>query len=368
MNDDDLLEFVEDVSADGRFKIEEDLGSGFVRLNVSEAEKRQAKHDIRCFEDVVIELIRNSRDSGSKNIFISSNREGNERRLVIIDDGCGIPPDLLNLVFEPRVTSKLDTIVEDKYGIHGRGMALYSIRNNVSEIDILASGLGRGTFFRVVNDIKKLPEKKDQSTLPLTRLKNGQVVVVKGPRNISRTVIEFALEHQEINLFFGTASQILATIYDLSQNLLTHQKCGESIFYDSFSKGELPLWQCLGMIGDSKSLMDAALNSYGLSVSLRNIHRVFAGEIEPLSDIRSSLFKRHRRRLPELGTDTILFNNRNLASYIERDDLDKLARALEAEFESISEKYFVKSLGTPKVRREKNRLNFVLELIDQDDE
>jgi hypothetical protein len=44
---DPLLDFVETVSGEAHLKVEEDLGEGFVRLRISEAERRQAKHDIR---------------------------------------------------------------------------------------------------------------------------------------------------------------------------------------------------------------------------------------------------------------------------------------------------------------------------------
>ena len=49
-----LADFVATVSGDSAIRVEESLGNGFVRLRVGEAERRQAKHDIRCAEDVVI--------------------------------------------------------------------------------------------------------------------------------------------------------------------------------------------------------------------------------------------------------------------------------------------------------------------------
>jgi hypothetical protein len=44
---DELLNFVSSVSGDTFLKVEETFGDGYVRLKVSEAERRQAKHDIR---------------------------------------------------------------------------------------------------------------------------------------------------------------------------------------------------------------------------------------------------------------------------------------------------------------------------------
>ena len=66
--DDSMLEFVSSVSGDQYVKVEETLGDGYVRLKVSEADRRQAKHDVRTFEDVMVELLRNSRDAHSRRI------------------------------------------------------------------------------------------------------------------------------------------------------------------------------------------------------------------------------------------------------------------------------------------------------------
>ena len=155
---DDLLNFITSVSGDDFLKVEENLGDGYVRLKVSEAERRQAKHDIRCSEDVVVELLRNSRDAHAGRIFLANSREGDLRTFTIVDDGVGIPSAMQERVFEPRVTSKLETMVVDHWGVHGRGMALYSIRSNAAEARICLSELHKGTALTVATDAAVLGE------------------------------------------------------------------------------------------------------------------------------------------------------------------------------------------------------------------
>ena len=95
MNDtNDLISFIASMSGESNLRVEENLGEGFVRLRVAEAERRQAKHDIQHVEDIVIEMLRNARDAGAANIYLATSKEEGVRTLLFFDDGCGIPSDM----------------------------------------------------------------------------------------------------------------------------------------------------------------------------------------------------------------------------------------------------------------------------------
>ena len=164
---DDLLNFVSSVSGDD---LPQGRGEPRRRLRsprVSEAERRQAKHDIRSVEDIVVELLRNSRDAHAQRIFVATGSEGDLRTLTVIDDGVGVPAHMHERIFEPRVTSKLETMVIDQWGVHGRGMALFSIRSNAVEARVAASELHKGASLVIVTDSGALAERADQSTWPV---------------------------------------------------------------------------------------------------------------------------------------------------------------------------------------------------------
>ena len=151
-------------------RVEENLGDGFVKLRVSEAERRQAKHDIQHVEDIVVEMLRNSRDAGAKSIYVATMKEEGVRTLLFLDDGAGVPDDMRERIFDARVTSKLETMKMDRWGVHGRGMALFSIRQNTLSSQVVASGPNMGTSIRVTADTDALSERADQSTWPQTCL------------------------------------------------------------------------------------------------------------------------------------------------------------------------------------------------------
>ncbi len=214
-----LIDFVSAVSGETYLKIEENLGDGFVRLRISEAERRQAQHDIRSSEDVVVELLRNARDAHAQRIFVATAKEGATRSLTMIDDGVGIPDSLHDAIFEPRVTSKLETMVVDRWGVHGRGMALFSVKSNVDSIRVACSQPHRGAAVCVTSRTEELPERADQSSWPVVeRGDSGDLEVVRGPHNIVRRVLEFACEHPELDVFYGSPVEILSTMYALARD------------------------------------------------------------------------------------------------------------------------------------------------------
>ncbi len=158
----ELISFIASMTGEGNLRVEENLGEGYVRLRVSEAERRQAKHDIQHVEDIVIEMLRNARDAGAKRLYLATSRSDSERTLLFFDDGCGVPVDMHDAIFEARVTSKLESMKMDRWGVHGRGMALFSIRQNVREARVVSSDTGLGSAFVVRADVSVLPERAER--------------------------------------------------------------------------------------------------------------------------------------------------------------------------------------------------------------
>lgn len=219
---DSLTAFVDTVAHEGALRVESDLGNGFVRLRVSEAQRRQAAQDIRCVEDAVIEMLRNARDAGARAMFLATAKAGTQRKIVMVDNGSGIPAHLCEAVFEPRVTSKLDSMNTDEWGVHGRGMALYSIKQNAAYAFVKASVEGQGCAFAVGFDLERITERRDQSTLsPLVKNEEGAWSVGAGPHNIARITEEFALAHRRTcTVYFGSPVEIAATLYAFGMQTL----------------------------------------------------------------------------------------------------------------------------------------------------
>ncbi|MDR2197379.1 MAG: ATP-binding protein [Coriobacteriales bacterium] len=342
MDETKLIDFIEQVSGGTHLRVEEDLGSGFVRLRSEEAERRQAKHDIRCVEDIVVEMLRNARDAQAQTVYVATTREAETRLLTFIDDGMGIPANLHALIFEPRVTSKLETMVLDDWGVHGRGMALFSIKSNVRKAQVVCSAVGLGTAISLEVDTTVLPEKADQSSLPLLEKDDeGRFRVAKGPRNLLRFSIEFALAHRHApEVYFGSPSEIAATLLEQGHRQVSNETL---LFCDDASS--LPVTQRLATSADANELMlNCAL--VGLPISERTAHRILSRQITPLRPLYD-LARFGSLRIANTKTD-LARDARGLK--LAPEDIEAFAREMEKAFELLADRYYLSLSDVPNVR------------------
>lgn len=335
----ELLDFVARVVGEESMRVEETLGDGFVRLRVSEAERRQAKHDIRWVEDAVVEILRNARDAGATRIYLATSREGAERQITCIDNGHGIPESLQERVFEARVTSKLDTLTMDKWGVHGRGMALFSIRHNALETRVCRSGIDKGTALFARFDTSVLSEKADQSSWPrIGKDDEGRLGALRGPHNIIRTTVDFALECKGgVEVYLGSPTDIAAT-------LMTH---GKSLYDDSLANEadvlQTPVCASLSWASDALTLMNRAAD-VGLAISERTAYRIFRGDIEPLEPVASMALG--QGRCP--GEVDLLKDRRGLK--VQPDDVEDFSQALQGAFDLLAERYYLGLKEKPRIK------------------
>lgn len=343
MSEKDLKDFVMSVSGDTHLAVEENLGGGFVRLKTAEAERRQAKHDIRCVEDIVIEMLRNARDAHAKTIFVATGKDADVRSLVFLDDGDGIPAGMFESIFEPRVTSKLETMVMDTWGVHGRGMALYSIRANTLEARVSKSREGLGSSIYVAADTAKLTERSDQSSLPtVERDEDGGYRVSSGPHNIVRTIVEFALEERDrLTVHYGSVAEISAALIQYGRQ---HLDDTEILFCDDVD--DLPVCAAPAAAEDAKSLVEICA-SLSLNISERTAHRILSGQIAPASCPLDKLISKPRKTTAQKNAG-IYGDSRGLK--VAKDDLARFSRSLEQAFQDLSERYYLELADEPKIR------------------
>ncbi len=332
---DSLDKFVEGIAGEDLFRIEEDFGSGFVRLKSSEAERRQAAQDIQASEDIVIELLRNSRDANANNIFLSSQKDGQYRKLIILDDGDGIPLDMHDRIFQPRVTSKLDSAHLDKWGIHGRGMALYSIRVNSVNAEIALSIPGQGSSISILTDTAKLPEKTDQSTFPYFD-KTASGFSMRGPKNILRCTAEFAFEHRnEISIYCGTNTEIAATMYAHGLAALPPSK---RIF--SHDKSCVNLTELLSLTQSPEEFAEVA-ETLGLEISTRSARRIIDGEIAPLPSMLARIESESFRQPQQKEKKVCNSSAKSPKVSFSKEDLDEFSEELGSAFSILASKYYL---------------------------
>ena len=327
-------------------------------MRTSEAERRQAAQDIKCTEDIVIELLRNARDAGAKHIFVATTTDQNKRHLIVIDDGSGIPVKMHEKIFEPRVTSKLDTSHMDKWGLHGRGMALFSVHENAEEARVVCSEPDKGTSIGVVTDTNMLGEKTDQSSFPEFIMTDGATVSVRGPRNINRCVCEFALEENGVcDVYLGSPSEIIAVLYEYGRATLN--KLDRLFTKDA---NALPVVKRLGLAADPEDLAVKA-KEIGLDVSERTARRIMNESIDPAPNVLS------RVRITQSSVP--VKNKRKHATSrqgirITADEKSIVGNAALKGFSEIAGNYYLESDVEAKVQVSGSVLRISIPLIEED--
>lgn len=358
MASNDLSSFIEDVTGESYLRVQENLGDGFVRLRAKEAQRRQAKQDITCFEDVVLELLRNSRDAGARAIFVASWKEQGRRFITVIDDGSGIPVNLHDTIFEPFVTSKLDSFHEDRWGVHGRGMALYSIKENVDEARICYSAPGAGTALQAHALTSDLAERIDQSTLPYIHVNDLNEQIMRGPRNIARVVMEFALDSQgQVDIFFGSPVEIATTLFHYEAPEASEASAASPVDQET-------TLNYLEYIYDPDAFSERA-SELGLPLSSRSARRILDDQIEPLDPFIERLMFEQGGKLssPRNSNDASVTGEQGDLLYREQrklkiapDDLNEFRTAIERAFDELASRYYLQRSDELKIRAGSDKL------------
>lgn len=365
MSDKALTDFVEEVCGAGHLRIEDDLGDGFVRLRSSEAQKRQAKHDIRSSEDIVVELLRNARDADANTIFLATTCKEKRRFITMLDDGVGIPPSLHSRVFEPLVTSKLDTMHVDKWGVHGRGMALYSIAENTERSYIAASEKDMGSAIVVESTIEQVPERKDQSSFPTAIINEKGMLSFRGPRNIIRTTCEFAFTHRKTcQVYQGTPTEIAATLYAFGKRARTSDlmKVPEDI-------SETPIVFRLSLTSNPSEFTLVA-EGLGLTLSERSARRIMDGDIEAVPSVYEQIAQSLNREIAFLNDQEQPIkktrSNQRRKIALTHEDHEDLANAIKEAYAPLAQRYYLDATVEPviKVKKDKITINIPLNTSD----
>lgn len=351
----ELRDFVQQATGQDHFRVEQDLGDGFVRLHTSEAERRQAAQDIQNVEAALIELLRNSKDAHASHIFVALSKEGSQRKITIIDDGVGIPEAMQERIFEPRVTSKLDTSHMDAWGLHGRGMALYSIAHNTESARVVNSEPDLGASIQIIADTERLSERREQSAFPTFTLGEDGNVAVRGPRNILRNSCEFAIEARDaVQLYVGSPAEIACTLWYYGQETLSE---ATRVFCTDFE--QLPLIKRLATAEDPAAFARIAA-SLGLDLSERTARRIMDGQIQPCEPILERI--EIVRDAPVMKSGSAQRTTPKKLSLTKADKEALIEGAKEA-FDSVAANYYLESEVEPHVHVSGQKITISIPIV-----
>jgi hypothetical protein len=180
--------------------------------------------------------------------------------------------------------------------------------------------------------------------------------VVRGPHNIVRRVCEFACDHPEVDVYFGSPTEIVSTMCAVARECLD---ASELMFSDDDSR--FPLWQRPAASADAADLVEAA-ERLGLEISERTAHRILSRELAPLDSVWDHAVEDEEEE-PEPAID--IYKDRRSVR-IHGSDLDEFRRGLQDAFDTLSERYYLHLKGEPRVTvgKDEIRVRFQIEKED----
>jgi hypothetical protein len=201
-------------------------------------------------------------------------------------------------------------------------------------------------------------ERADQSTWPIVeRDEQGAPKIARGPHNIVRRVVEFAIEHPGIELYIGTPTEIVTTMTVVARRELDPS---ELLFCDDLEK--LPVWLRCAAAADAGELVEVA-GAIGVPVSERTAHRVLGGELRLVQPVLDIVLRVERASTPPPGPD-IYRDRRGLK--IHQADLSAFSADLEKAFDTIAERYYLHLRCEPKIRVGKDDIRVRFEVEKED--
>ena len=243
-----------------------DLGFGFARLTGIEGSRRGPSR-INTVEDALLELVRNARDAGARNIYVASSLHSRRyRTLTVLDDGSGVPESHRDLVFEPGVTTRHLTPISDTdsttHGTpHGAGLSLYHIRR--AAVNASVSSCQNPTAIRVTFDTHLIPERALQS---------GSRPSLSNLDATLRTFVRDSPSNLHApNLHLASPARILATL--LHNHIIP-------------TPGEELEGVRVGRVGGNMiNWLSRFVGEAGIRVSTRTIQRVARGEVPRVTPV-----------------------------------------------------------------------------------
>ncbi len=233
-----------------------DLGAGFARLTGLEGTRRGPSR-IAYVEDALLELLRNARDAGARDVYVASTlKDRRYRTLTVLDDGRGIPESHKALIFEPGVTTRHLSPVpdpDDPTAIHGAGLSLYHIKNAALDTEVLS--VFSPTSIKTTFDTRSLPERALQSA---TRPSHTNLRATVGAFALKTNATIPSTRPAPVRAYYGSPARILTTL--LHNRIIQRRE------------------DAVGLREVSQGL--------GLGLSLRTVQRILRGEVRPLVDER----------------------------------------------------------------------------------
>jgi hypothetical protein len=224
---------------------------------------------------------------------------------------------------------------------------------------VIDSSIGNGTAIQVVFDMGGITERADQSSWPTVAYHAGKPEI-RGPRNIYRACVEFALETRDAcRVYVGSPSEVIATMH---RRVIPE---GPHVLWPDDPEGMrgIPLIERPALARDARQMREAA-SSLGIEMSERTAHRIVRRQIAPLRNALAQATKSQSGSAHAGSQLTLAGQPRRLV--MSDEDRQEFLDDIEEAFGRIARRYYVEMEGVPRIRMDSQGVHISFGYRDMD--
>jgi len=204
---------------------------------------------------------------------------------------------------------------------------------------------------------------------------DGDLNIIGGVNNIIKTIIEFQLQNKDINFFYGSPIQILATMrevlrkdkkYDSYPKFEQLENLKNFIDKNNIKITEIPA------LTDNYDLMNTiSKNIFNMDISKRGIQRIIYNEIICLEPLKIDLKSSSSEKINNSGKDKAgskadkklaLYDESRLAGRFKDEDIRCIIKTLENKVKELGEKYLITTGENIEYKKVNNIIKLSIEL------
>ncbi|MDZ7838066.1 MAG: hypothetical protein U5N58_08990 [Actinomycetota bacterium] len=189
------------------------------------------------------------------------------------------------------------------------------------------------------------------------------LTLIGGVNNIIKAIMEFKFQNPGINIYYGTPTQILATMRSIEADYPKFGEWEEVAKY--INSNHIMIFEIPLLTDNYNVLEQISRNIMGMDISQRSIQRTIYGELQPLECIKVQDLEPVEKKEEKKNRNIKLYDEIGLANRFKPEEIKGIIETVSQEVDRIGKKYFL-SVQNVEHKKKNNKIFIEIELKQKD--